>query len=294
MTLISTGLLLLGWGFISRTYSFNAADTADSESFSLLSYNVRVFNSYSHFSDKGKASSAILKFSKEFEADIKCFQEFYNYPDLHQFKTIPVFKKDNPYYVFKSSQTVRNQGFGLAIFSKYPIIHSGEIDFPHKTLNQAIFADIKINTDTFRVFNIHLQSMSINEDRLPGLKDTEENKGNMKVLFRKLKRGIELRSIQVKLLMEAINSSPHKVIVAGDLNETPYSYAYQSLSKILSNAFEEGGDGFGFTYNGKLFFLRIDNVFYDKELNLNGFKVLNTVKHSDHFPLYATFSMKKE
>jgi endonuclease/exonuclease/phosphatase family metal-dependent hydrolase len=283
-------VLITGYSFISRTFSMNSdSDGSEERDFSVLSYNVRVFNTYEHLKQGGKASEGVISFATDFDADIKCFQEYYNYPGSDSFQTTKRVKKNSSQYFIKPVQTLYGQEFGLAIFSKYPIINKGEIKFPHRTFNQAIYADIVIRSDTLRVFNVHLQSMSIDESNLPQVSNDPESKSKFFELIRKLKKGSELRSIQIELLLKEIKQSPYKIILAGDLNDTPYSYSYESLRQLMKNAFEEKGNGLGFTYNGKLFFLRIDNIFYDKNLTLNTFKVLEDVKFSDHYPLFATF-----
>jgi len=50
--------------------------------------------------------------------------------------------------------------YGQAIFSKFPIVKSGSIEFPN-TANNAIYADIVKGSDTIRIYNVHLQSLRI-------------------------------------------------------------------------------------------------------------------------------------
>jgi len=295
--IVNVLVLLLGWKYVPRTFQL-PINHPSSGKYSILSYNVRVFNTYAHLSKNGKAAEQIVKYVSNKKADIKCFQEFYfsptsdfnNNPDL--FNTIKKLKKDNPYYFFKPVSIIKNrQFFGLALFSKYPIIHKGEVVFPKSTSNQAIYADITIGNDTIRVYNVHLQSMSIEEGNLQtgGL---EENTSNVKKLARKIKWGANRRTGQVEALLKNIKSCPYKVMLCGDLNDTPYSYSYEQLNEQLENAFETKGSGFGFTYiNPKLFFLRIDNIFASKAITINSFKVNDKIKYSDHFPLEATFTI---
>jgi endonuclease/exonuclease/phosphatase family metal-dependent hydrolase len=82
------------------------------------------------------------------------------------------------------------------------------------------------------------------------------------------------------------------VILTGDLNDMPYSYSYQKLKKYLHSSFENGGRGFGFTFNGRMFFLRIDNQFYSEGVTLNEFETHRNVKYTDHFPISADYSLE--
>jgi endonuclease/exonuclease/phosphatase family metal-dependent hydrolase len=61
----------------------------------------------------------------------------------------------------------------------------------------------------------------------------------------------------------------------------------------MNNGFEKAGKGFGFTYNKVLFFLRIDNVFFDDVLEILDFKTHSEVDYSDHYPVSAVFSLDK-
>lgn len=102
-----------------------------------------------------------------------------------------------------------------------------------------------------------------------------------------------MRASQVKILSEHIKNSPYPVILAGDFNDVPYSYTYFTLKSILLNAFEEAGRGFGFTYNKVLFFLRIDNIFYDEAFEIRQFKTHREVDYSDHYPISAVFKLDR-
>ena len=177
--------------------------------------------------------------------------------------------------------------FGIAIYSKLPILNAGEVRSDKDEYLNSIYADILSNDDTIRIYNTHLESMSIdvedvvNTDRLAD--------SYMETGYR-LRSGFVSRSRQVNGLVQSLKKCKHKVILCGDLNELPYSYPYFSLRGMLYNAFEKAGNGFGFTYNGKLFFLRIDNQFFSKDMTIHNFMTHRNIDYSDHFPLIATYS----
>ena len=60
----------------------------------------------------------------------------------------------------------------------------------------------------------------------------------------RLRSGFVSRAQQIKVLVENIKSCKYKIILCGDLNELPYSYAYFSLRNQLDSAFEKAGNGF--------------------------------------------------
>ena len=108
-----------------------------------------------------------------------------------------------------------------------------------------------------------------------------------------LKKGFQKRAEQLKEVEIYIQNSPYPVILCGDLNDLPYSYTYTRLNKFLNNAFEKAGNGFGFTHNGKLNFLRIDNQFFDSRFQIHSFETIHSIKFSDHYPIKAVYSLSK-
>lgn len=283
-------LLLVGFPFLRMTLQISSAGDAE-DTFSVLSYNVRVFNNYAHLNDNHESSKEMIGWALRNEADIKCFQEFYNMPGSNLFDVRAQLKRAGwTQSAYKTRFTDRNGGeFGMAIFSKYPIVARGDVTDDKGDFANAIFADIVIKDDTVRVYCMHLESMSIDERNVT---DTEKLKKSFKDTGYRLKNGFKARARQVKFLHEHTLTSPHRVIVCGDMNELPYSYPYVKLRRSLYNAFEKKGGGFGFSYNGKLFFLRIDHQFYSKSLRLIDFHTHRDVKESDHFPISTIYSFR--
>ena len=280
--------IIIGFPFIKMTYSISRND--DDGTLKVLSYNVRVFNNYAHLRNKGFISSRkMMRWVVENDAPIKCFQEYYNHEKSDIFNirkqlTDAGWRYNHSHIVLRDRDRAE---FGTAIFSKYPIINHGEIVTESGEYMNSIFADILINNDTIRIYNTHLESMSIDENNLV---DTEKLAKSYKDTGYRLRNGFVSRARQVDALTDHIRQSRYKVILCGDLNEVPYSYAYFSLRRLLNNAFEQAGNGFGFSYNGKLFFLRIDNQFFDDNIRIHNFITDRRVDYSDHFPLIATYS----
>jgi endonuclease/exonuclease/phosphatase family metal-dependent hydrolase len=280
--------LLMGWKFVGITFQLNDKPT-DTEGLAILSYNTHLFNFRQAQEESQDISRNSLQWVRDNPSDIKCLQEFfqdYTTPSLNAIKQLG----DNgnyevSYHIIDGNPQKRS--YGLAIFSKHPIINEGVV-FENDKNNGAMFIDIKVGQDTLRIYNTHLESMSIKANRLG---DVEGIKQNYRSTLGKLKNGIQMRAFQVKILSEHIEKSPYPVIVAGDFNDVPYSYTYFTLKSILLNAFEEAGRGFGFTYNRVLVFLRIDNIFYDKTLSIKQFKTHREVDYSDHYPISAVFGL---
>ena len=87
-----------------------------------------------------------------------------------------------------------------------------------------------------------------------------------------------------------MNESPYKVILCGDFNDVPNSYAYNTIGKGLKNAYAEKGTGIGRTFSSISPTLRIDNIFIDNKLMVEQF-VRVKKKLSDHFPIIADIQL---
>ena len=178
---------------------------------------------------------------------------------------------------------------GLITLSKFPIVNHGEIHFPGSS-NLVLFTDLKVNSrKTIRVYNCHLQSYSIDPDDYSVIDDLgsspnrEQIREAQKVSF-KLIKGFELRAYQARKLAEHIQKSPYPVLVCGDFNDTPLSYAYRIVRGDLKDAFVEAGWWTSNTYNGELPSFRIDYMLFDSKLSVSSY-ARDRVKLSDHFPI---------
>lgn len=234
----------------------------------------------------------------EINPDILCLQEFYTSEEKGDFNNIDTLKHilKTDYFHTEYTATLRKYDhWGVATFSKYPIINQGKIIFNTKSNNLCIYSDIVINQDTIRVYNIHLQSISFSkddnkflEDVISEQKNAEDEVGNSKNILRRLKRAFLKRAKQADMIALHMKSCRYKIIVCGDFNDTVSSYAYQQLSKNLKDTFIEKGFGFGRTYAGKWPQFRIDYILHSRELHCSGFK-RSIETFTDHYPITAYF-----
>jgi endonuclease/exonuclease/phosphatase family metal-dependent hydrolase len=291
-------VVLIGFPLFQRTLALNFEKpaVAKDSTFKILSFNARMFNLYKD--KKSLRSNEVISWVANNDADIKCIQEFYNLSGSKIFSTIHKIASKGGYEFYMAPLKKRsgNKGgfLGVTIFSRFPIIDQGTIIFEEKSSYKGIFVDVLIKKDTVRIFNVHLHSMSIKADSLFENENYENIKENYIDTFNRLKNGFIIRSRQVEELEKYVKASPYKSIVCGDFNDIPYSYTYQKMSELLNNSFEDAGKGFGFTYNnGKLFFLRIDNQFYDDRLSVLDFHTHRNIPYSDHFPITAVYSLER-
>ena len=91
--------------------------------------------------------------------------------------------------------------------------------------------------------------------------------------------------MQANAVARIIAESPYKVIVFGDFNDVPASYAYTKIKGKLKDAFAETGSGLGCTFNDKYYHFRIDYVLYDPGAFTPIQYKTDKVNYSDHYPV---------
>lgn len=271
--LLSLIILILGYGNVISLYKFSASKQIDDkQNIAVMSYNVRLFNVF-EWLPKNDINKQIETFIKEKNPDILCLQD-YRVDKEVSFDSY--FKFENV-----SGDKVKN---GQAIFSKYPIINSGSVEFPD-TFNNAIFVDVVKKNDTIRIYNVHLQSLKIDVNNEEILNETSEK------LVNSVSNTFKIQQEQTELFLKHKSQSPYKMIICGDFNNTAYSYVYKQIKGDLQDAFVEAGNGFGRTYNFRFFPVRIDFILVDDAFEVNSFKTFD-VELSDHYPVISRVKVK--
>lgn len=251
----------------------------------VITYNVKIFNYYQE-NQSTKSVEKIISYLKKADADVICLQEFYNDKKSIDFCTIRKIAEKYPHFYFSNSFRNRfGAQFGIVIFSKYKILNHGEVDFTEKSKNIVSFIDIEKFKNKIRIYNLHLQSMHIDTELLSESKINKTSGKNIFYTIKKIKSGMKSRALQIEAVLNHASKSNLKSIIAGDFNDLPYTYTYQKVAQNYKNAYVSSGFGFGFTFNGIIPFLRIDNQFYCSGIKSVKANVNKSVKNSDHFPL---------
>lgn len=300
--LFSLIALLMGWNLMKTTFGLNktVAPMENTGGIKFMSYNVRLFDQFKwKVGQDYFTRDAIFSFITSESPDIVNFQEFFHGNESY-FPTIGPFQKSqraSHYHVDYIKVVETNKHYGLATFSRFPIVNRGVIRFENSTSNSGIFTDIVVNVDTIRVFNFHLESIRfsnadykfVTEFIDPGIQPTSSNS---RIILGKFRNAYSKRAAQARIAAEHIARSPYPVIVSGDFNDTPVSFVYHQISKGLKDAFIESGYGFGATYAGNIPFIRIDYILHNDELNAHDFHQ-HRVHFSDHFPISCYFDLKR-
>ena len=258
---------LIGYGEWNLLYQFPKNTVRKSSStFSVMSYNVRLFNKY-RWIDSSTIPTSIEDLILEKDPDVLCLQE-YSRSEAPRLDA----------YDYKYIQPSREMGKSpLAIYSKFPILDQGYIDFEAST-NSGAFVDVSFRNKRLRVYNLHLESFRINaEDSLFSNPNSEALQLKFDEVFRK-----QLTQIDQFNAAESVNDFPS--IVCTDLNNTQFSKAYKALSEDRNDAFAIAGKGLGETFYFSSFPLRIDFIFTHKDFKINTFEVIKE-NFSDHYPI---------
>ncbi len=291
-------VLLIGGKLHFRNFALSNAASSNSEpGLKVLTYNVRLFDLFNpDFEEALKSRNEIFAYIRNEQPDVLCLQEFYRQDKPTRFEimdSLNALLQTKDYHERSAHKRATRENYGIALFSKYPMIARGDVMFESQgahDFNYCIFADIVKNQDTFRIYNVHLQSIRLNTDpHIEGeeVKTYGSKKGALAV-YRKLRVAFEKRAEQARRVVEHFKTSPYPVIVCGDFNDTPMSYTYNQFQLFLQDAYRSCGWGLGTTYVGRLPAGRIDYLFYGPQLYVADFKIQKKTP-SDHRAITCIF-----
>lgn len=289
--LLSFFVIALGVGHLSSffQFAFGRKPADEKPDLTLLSYNVNLFRLY-YWSDRPPTHKEILNYARLKKCDVVCFQEFYTENGRFNEREAISHLKMNAHVGYIVQR--KNSAYGIATFTKYPIVNRGEIRFEN-TSNACIYTDIKVGNDTIRVYNNHLQSLRLKERNLRFLMNKQSQGNNVdeiKEISLRLRDAFIKRAQQVNLVAAHVRQCKYPVIVCGDFNDSPISYTYRTVSKGLSDTFKEVGKGLATTYQGLVPSYRIDYILHSKNFKAIRFSSPR-VNYSDHFPVIGEFKL---
>lgn len=299
--LISIISLVACWSAVKNVFPLNFSPAFKMQklpgSIRIISWNVEHFDILEHKTHP-EVKQKMIALLNEYQPDIACFQEMVAGESKKAINNIENFQQDLGFPEYYYSYDVRDNfdehhHFGNMIFSKFPIINKVTPPFPLTDYNSRFeYVDVKINKDTIRIFNVHLQSLRFsqsNRDYLdhPMIK-SDSDIAQSKTVIRKLKIGFLRRALQAERIKSKMTESPYPKIVCGDFNDVPNSYAYETIGADMKNAFVQKGTGIGRTFSAISPTLRIDNIFLDNHFEVEQVTRVPKIL-SDHFPLIADF-----
>lgn len=290
-------MLMLSGAPISYTWSHRSLFFPKRElpnSFTLMTYNVGRM-------DEGRKAdkNRIVQYILTTQPDVVCLQELEVFKSEKRLTLAGLKEALNcyPYTYFDFKTYNRRHQFGVAVFSKYPLIDKHTLRYESRG-NITGVCDIVLPTDTIRLYNTHLESNNLVPKDLTISHSTEETQSTVTNTSAKLDNAAQIRVLQAKILHSDAERSPYPVLIVGDMNTTPASYTYRVLRRGMRDAFLESSDGqLGHSFvirpnpqsriNYPGVGLRIDYVFHSPALAASDFRVQH-VDYSDHYPVFTT------
>ena len=283
-------VLLLTWPSFSHVFSVGLSkpDVALSEdSFEVTTFNVRRLDEF-EWLDGDQTRQDIAAWLAEQPDGIWCFQEFPK----------------------RGKATLRSAGFswlkprrrlftwpreaGPALASSYPVKDWTTFMFEDEDAGQGrvLQADVETPAGLVRVFNVHLQSLHFDHADYDAVEEGPSREQGAR-LWGLITDASKARALQAQELVRRMEESPYPVIVAGDFNDTPMSYAMHALrGSRAEDTFAAASFGPGGTHLGAIPGLRIDGILADTTLQCVSHHTHGVVM-SDHRPVTAVLQAQK-
>lgn len=265
-------------------FPVNVPAKAPDGAIKVLSFNVWVYG----IGDEERASR-ILEYIKNQKADIVCLQEAFC--ENEKMRTV-IDSTMGILYKYSEMSEMGPNIDRLVIYSRFPIVNKERIYYESPGNHSAAFI-LNIGGEKVLVVNNHLQTMALtNEDRdnfktmVKGKMTGDSAKRESQRLIDKLADASRIRAPQAEAVHEYIKKHNYmSIICVGDFNDSPLSYAHNTICKGLMDCFVASGNGLGVSYNRSAFFVRIDNIMCSDDWKPYRCKVDDSIDASDHYPI---------
>lgn len=295
---LTTISLLLCAGPILTFWPMNGnADKSDAEEsgFSVMTYNVMQLQDYSDI-HAAPADNPTLNEILRIRPDIVALQECsslrrYAITDLSR-NQLDTLHRVYPYRAVGAE--------GQSILSRFPFKEITLDPLPSPDFQVRAY-DIETPGGNIILFNLHLKSIGLTDNDKSlyrNLTDGRAVKGQIREeldefrhdVVSKLSAAFRIRAQQAETVRQLIDSIGGRVIVCGDFNDTPGSYACRTvLGDDLSDAYRNAASGPAITYHASRFYFRIDHIFNSDHLKAANVEVIK-LPTSDHYPVMAHFT----
>ena len=257
----------------------------------IMTYNTWGFGSQRESGNdeeaKKEARRNILQYIADEDCHVVCIQEGI-YHKAMEADIDSIIKPKMPYL-----DTCKIEGGTmLMVLSKYPIKKHEALKYESKgNLSAAFYLDV--NGKELIILNNHLETnkFSVEEKQQFG----EMVKGDMgrsgiktesKFVLKKLGAAAAVRAPQAEAVASYVRMHKGRsMIVCGDFNDIPISYARRTIAKELEDCYVSTAMGPGFTYHRNGMYVRIDNVMCTDDLDSYSFHVDKKCTISDHYPV---------
>ncbi|MDA9864109.1 endonuclease/exonuclease/phosphatase family protein [Flavobacteriales bacterium] len=244
------------------------------EVLTVVSWNVRLFDFYGWLDNsenggpENSTKNRIMEAIASAGPDVLCLQEYF---ELDPERSFPVVSPldgavgDGAQHHVVISRRKGPRSFGVATWSKWPIVRRSSIDFGTRKNNVCAVTDVVWEGDTVRIFNAHFSSLRFEEEDYAALEDGVPNAAGRERIWGRMRSAYVERVAQVKAVMEAVQVSPHPVVLCGDFNDTPTSWSLAHCRAELKDSHDVRWFSMDGTWQGAVPGVRIDHIFMGKE-----------------------------
>ena len=282
---VIVGALMLSWPtlrLISPVNFGHSKADPDKTQLKVMTMNVTQFNW-----SKGEPPSKNMRYILDEDADIVVIQEgllYYSYEGLVTVK--PMLKE-----LYKKYPYRKKQYFDVGILSKYPFEEVKSPVLAQDTLGYFIKAwDVDAPGGNLRVVSMHLSSLRFtgNDSQLIESMNTPSGRKNrIRSVAQKLDVGFRSHARQAKAMRQLLDETPGDVLVMGDMNDTPGSFAYRTVcGEDLRDAWADTGFGPIYTFHDHHMYVKIDHILYRGDMKVLSCRC-DKKGESDHYPLVA-------
>lgn len=254
----------------------------------VLSYNVCGFG----FEHHGvQHPNKVLLYLKSSEADVICLQEasVSHSPawgvTMEQIKAYLGAK-----YPYIQLIYAQEEGSGLMLLSRYPIKEAHRIPIRSRANGAAHFR-LNIGGQETHIINVHLESFRLSKalgQEYMSLVASGKAFEMQDALRSRLLPIFRRHARQAHIIKEYADSlKTDRLIICGDFNDTPVSYAHELLERGRTDAFIKAGNGLGYSFVSRTFLVRIDHILLGPAFDPYYTRVDAGVKGSDHYPIYT-------
>ncbi len=249
----------------------------------LMTYNVHQFQG--NGKDTVSADSIAQRFIglvRNEAPDVLCLQEYAAVRGVSVTDSLATMGY-NHYFGAHTART--GTPYGTAVFSRFPITFVKRLD------SEKVLVELFCEGQRMRVVCLHMDSYRLDGNEELGVR----NEGLKTEGMAKVKETVRCHEEEWnKTIAPVIDECATPTIVAGDLNDIPWSWLYRQFTRRLTDTFTECGSGFSSTYRIGLpdmprvpLAFRIDMVFRSEGLRTLSYKRIKTPL-SDHYPVLVS------
>ena len=249
----------------------------------LMTYNVHQFQG--NGKDTVRADSiarCFIGLVRSEQPDVLCLQEYAAVRGVNVTDSLATIGY-NHYYAAHTSKS--GTLYGTTLFSRFPITYVKRLD------NEKVLVELMCEGRRLRVINLHMDSYRFDSTDIAEMSVKSEKHG----INGKVKETLRCHEEEWNnVIAPVVDECATPTIVAGDLNDIPWSWLYRQFTRRMTDTFTECGTGFSSTYRIGMpdmpkvpVAFRIDMVFRSEGLRTLSYKRIKTPL-SDHYPVLVS------